>query len=478
MKMSKRKVLSIILVVLVVTATFLLFGFLNKDNYETVSVEQGDLVKAVEISGKVVPAQEVDLSFGARGTIQRIYVDVGDMVSAGDTIAVLDFGEIDNEIREAQANLESANSTLNSLVGREELTEINFKKDALIKTLNKAYTNTEVIVRNQIDTFFENPNNRFPKFSQTLGGYFSRQEIQDSRYEIGLLLANWKDEIQSSSISNVSFENGYQAVRYLEKVENFLSLISDKAYDFSPVGDVIQSQIDAYLSLVATGRTTISSLKVEINTALNDLRSVEADVPVQNASINNFQATVDRLQSKKDNYIISAPFSGVITASDFEIGKVAEAGQTIVSMISNLPLEIEVFIPEINIVGVDVGDTAKLQFDALGDVVADAVIVRVDPKSTVKDGVITYKTLIDLINPNEALKPGMSVDTIIEKEVVADQIIIPSYVVKTENEQKYVEVLEGDSIKKINIEIIDSDNKGKISVRGDLNKGDQIIIPK
>ncbi len=479
MKIPKNKILwTVVIIAILIVFVFIIIKLKNGD-YNFVSPTLGDLTKSVQISGKVVAGEEVDLSFPVSGDVIAVYKNVGDRVSAGEILARLDSSEADHEVEEARFDLESAKSRLDEISGSDLSSEIALKKDGLIKILKKAYVNADGIIKNQVDLFFESPNSRFPDFSVVLGGYFVRQEINDSRYDLNKLFESWKDEIDNLDTNNVNYQSAYNTASNLEKVEEFLSKIASGAYNFEPAGDITQSQIDAYLANIATGRTTIASLIVEVNTALDNLRDVEAEIPVQNASISNLQATVSRLEAKKSKYILRAPFNGVITKRDVEIGKIADTNSTLFSMISNSPYEIEVYIPEINIVGVDINDKVKLKFDALGDdVVIDAIVSKIDPKATIKDGVVTYKTLIDLIEPNSNLRPGMSSDVEIIKDIILNQVILPSYVIQKDKEKNFVEVKRVEKIKRIEIQILDKDNRGNVSVSGDLMTEDKVVIPK
>jgi len=479
MSKLKRNIWVILLLVIILGAIFYYFSVYNKDNYETIDVVVSSIIKTVEISGKVVPGEEVNLSFSAPGAVTVIYKDVGDAVSVGTVLAKIDSSEISGEISEAVANLESIESRLNEISGGFNSSEIAFKKNSLIETLNKSFVSADGIIRNQVDTFFESPLSRFPNFDISLGNYFVRKNLGETRYNLESLLKKWKTEADSLTISNVNYQNAYNTVTYLNEVEKLLSIIAKSAYDFSPSGDTTQSQIDAYLSMVSSGRNTISSLVLEVNTSLDALRSIEAEVPVQNAKISSSEATVARLQSKISKYVLISPFEGIVTENNLKVGKYMSTSDIAFTLISNSPLEIETYIPEVNIVGVDVGDTAILKFDALGeDVRIDAVITHVDPKETIKDGVVTYRTKINLKTPNVDLRPGMSTDIEIIKETTENQIIIPSYVIQKDGDKEYVEILIGENVERRDVVVMDKDGRGSVSISSGLNVRDKIVIPK
>jgi RND family efflux transporter MFP subunit len=56
----------------------------------TAQVKRGTIVDAIKVLGRVVSAQEADLSFRNSGRIREVYVQPGDMVSAGQVLAELD----------------------------------------------------------------------------------------------------------------------------------------------------------------------------------------------------------------------------------------------------------------------------------------------------------------------------------------------------------------------------------------------------
>jgi RND family efflux transporter MFP subunit len=478
MNKAKKNIWIFVIVIVLILTSIIIFNKVKGNDYQTITVERKNLEKITEISGKVVPAQEIDLSFENRGKITSLYKSSGQSVRAGELIAEIDASEVSGEINEALANLRSESAKLNELSGNGSgISKIDVSKNNLIKTLSKAYVDTDETIRNKIDPFFERPDSRFPEFSMTLSNYFVRKDLNEKRVEIEKLLQSWKDSISTLNINNFNYAIVNQSISNLKEVESFISIITDNAYDFQPVGDVTKAQIDAFLANVGQGRSTISSDMVEINTAVSNLRNIESEVPVQSAKIENYQATVSRLESKIGKYVLIAPFDGIITSKYVEVGEIVEGGESVFSVISNLPLQVETYVPEINIIGINVGDKVKISFDAFGsEKLFEGVVSEVEPKETIKDGIVTYKVIVDLLVENPDLKPGMSANLKIVKEVIESQIITPTYVVFKENDLSFVNLLQGDKLVKTQIEIIDNDNRGNYSVSG-ISEGDLVVIP-
>jgi multidrug efflux pump subunit AcrA (membrane-fusion protein) len=78
----------------------------------TVSVSRGVVQSTVSGSGNLSPANQLDLSFGAAGEVEKIYVKAGQHVSAGQLLAKIDPSATEVDLAEAKATLQSAEDTL------------------------------------------------------------------------------------------------------------------------------------------------------------------------------------------------------------------------------------------------------------------------------------------------------------------------------------------------------------------------------
>ena len=76
------------------------------------TVEQDTMVRSVVATGKVEPIAKVEIKSKANGIIERLHVDVGDVVKAGDVLAELDKENLLARVREARANVQAAEAAL------------------------------------------------------------------------------------------------------------------------------------------------------------------------------------------------------------------------------------------------------------------------------------------------------------------------------------------------------------------------------
>lgn len=77
-----------------------------------VLTESRPLVNSIALSGEFRPFQEVDVHAKVAGYIRKIYVDVGDHVKAGQTLAVLEIPELSAQLQGADAAVRRANDAI------------------------------------------------------------------------------------------------------------------------------------------------------------------------------------------------------------------------------------------------------------------------------------------------------------------------------------------------------------------------------
>ena len=82
------------------------------DPSKLAKVEKGDLAKSVVATGKIEPITKVEIKSKASGIVKKLYVDYGDKVKKGQTLAELDKEEIQARVDQARAQLEASSASL------------------------------------------------------------------------------------------------------------------------------------------------------------------------------------------------------------------------------------------------------------------------------------------------------------------------------------------------------------------------------
>ncbi len=162
--------------------------------------------------------------------------------------------------------------------------------------------------------------------------------------------------------------------------------------------------------------------------------TAEVELQAQVHTIEQFESALKRATDDLARTTIRSPMDGVLIQLD------AEQGETVVPGSTNLPgsvimtvadmsrLLAEVEVSEIDVVGVELGQTAEVTVDALGNddpeigrVVEIATSGRRDPSQ----GTIRFRVKIALENPDPSLRPAMTAKVDILTATSEDVLSVP-----------------------------------------------------
>jgi len=85
----------------------------QKISFQTARVERSNIQNSITATGTIEPVTSVTVGTQVSGIVSHLYVDYNSVVKKGQVIAELDKTNLTSELRTAQANLSSAQSTLN-----------------------------------------------------------------------------------------------------------------------------------------------------------------------------------------------------------------------------------------------------------------------------------------------------------------------------------------------------------------------------
>ena len=463
---------------LIIISTTIFIASNRKETYSTTKASRMDITEAIKASGKVVPAENVTLAFDKSGTVARVNVKVGDQVYTGQTLASLSSDDLYANLEGAQADLLSAKAKLSQSENStgDVSTELQTAKTKLLDSVLNGYTSADDAIHNKVDQFFDDPKTMNPKIVFAFNDYDLKEKINKDRLSIEETLTAWNNlnsKIDSNSITSVDSE---KARTYLMSIKNFLNEVSTAVNAFEPNNTLPQATIDKYKNDVAGARTSINTAISSLTSAEDGLRSINANKPIQEASVAKAQAAVDNIQSQINHTIISAPFGGVVTKAEPKVGEVFSAGMPAFAIITKDGFKIEIQVTEKDLAKVSLGNKAQVTLDAYGTgEVFDAHISQIDPAETTVNGVGTYKITLLFDKSDSKIYSGMNANVNIitgsstQSLVVTQSSIITkgndTFVLVKNKENKYEE-------KKVETGIIGSN--GYIEIKNGLNEGDEI----
>lgn len=142
-----------------------------------------------------------------------------------------------------------------------------------------------------------------------------------------------------------------------------------------------------------------------------NLASAEADVKVAEANIKAQQATVGRLKALTGFETVTAPFDGVVTARNVDVGDLVQAdagsGTPLLSMDRDDVLRISVNVPQNAAIGVGPGVKATIKVPQMPDRSFSGVVERSSVALLASSRTLTAQ--VDVPNPDRTLRPGLYV---------------------------------------------------------------------
>ncbi len=117
---SKRRRWTLIAVAVIglCASVFAVANVLHPDNSidpsKLATIQQGDIAQSVVATGKVEPLAKVEIKSKASGLVKKIFMDYGDRVTEGQVMLELDKEQLRARVKEAEANIEAAQATVQS----------------------------------------------------------------------------------------------------------------------------------------------------------------------------------------------------------------------------------------------------------------------------------------------------------------------------------------------------------------------------
>ncbi len=343
-------------------------------------------IDAVVAEGHIFPARDVMLNFSARGAVEEILVEEGEMVSKDQVIIRLaDREQAEAALRAAELELTSAEQAYDEFVRTGGLATA----DAW-----QAYLNTQ-IVRAEAERDWEklNIDDLEEDIDDAQADVNDREEdLQDALDEMAkyeeLDAENTKRKNAEDDVEEAQ-EDLNEALRDLEEAIRKL--------------DGVRAELDAALAAEAEA-------KREYESRADDGLDPEQKALLE-ARLDNAKAQVDAAQSALDSYELKAPFDGTVTDVNVEVGQLVGPETWAAQMADFSEFYVETSdLTELEVVKVDEGQTVEIVPDALPDLVLDGTVERVGQSFRTQAGDVVYKVTIRLNDEDPALRWGMTVE--------------------------------------------------------------------
>jgi RND family efflux transporter MFP subunit len=203
-----------------------------------------------------------------------------------------------------------------------------------------------------------------------------------------------------------------------------------------------------------------------------------AAVDVARANVRVAQAQVDRLEELTRFESVTAPFEGVITGRNTDVGALINAGAgspatELFHMASTQTLRIFVAVPEVDAPNLHAGDVATVTFDAYPGQVFKGTLARTD--GAINPASRTLLVEVDVDNPDGKLLPGAYAFVHFTLQGRTRSVVIPANALLFRSEGLRVGVVRNGAAELVPI-TIGRDYGDRVEVLTGLDTTDEVIL--
>jgi HlyD family secretion protein len=161
-----------------------------------------------------------------------------------------------------------------------------------------------------------------------------------------------------------------------------------------------------------------------------DLAGAEAAVSAKAAAIDVAEATLQSDAADLEKTVIYAPINGIVLSRNVEPGQTVAASleaPVLYVLAEDLRrMELQVDVDEADVGQVQEGQAAAFTVDAYPERTFQARIIQVRYGAETTDGVVTYKAVLSVDNPELLLRPGMTATAEITVLKIEDGLLVPN----------------------------------------------------
>ena len=333
----------LILVTLVVTAIALLawYMFIRRPAREGA----GNLVVA---PGRIA-GDEATVSAKTAGRVREIRFREGDVVRAGDVIAMLDDDQVRAREDAAKSAVETAEARVRS--SQQQISVLRAQEQSSSISVDQSKIDAEGRV-NQA---------RAQVAAAEAGLAQARAANNQAQYD-------YENQSQLAKAGDLSERQGMLAKSNLEATTAAVHAAEEQ----------VKAARGAYNAQLAALKNPaiLSSQKLSIQEQIN---KAQADIAGAMADAERAKAQLREAEANRSDLQIVAPFDGTITVRSVEPGEVINPGTAIVMLVNLQQLYLRVFIPIAEIDRVRVGQPARIYLDPSPDRAIEATVSRIDP---------------------------------------------------------------------------------------------------
>jgi HlyD family secretion protein len=363
-------------------AAFYFFGNqTGATQYMTANVERGNLRNTVTATGTLQAVTTVQVGSQASGTLSALYADFNSVVKKGQVIAQLDPGVAKAQVDQSRANLQQARASL-----QQALANVSGSRAGVSDAQAKALAAKSTVQNNQ-------------------------SGVSGAQANVAVLKAQLDD-----AQSFLKQQESLMASGVIAKREVDVALTSYKTAE-ARYNQALAQLNQAVLSEQSAAGAGIAQSQAQVQQSQAQVQQAQAQVEQAKAQVQQAEAALRLAEVNLTHTTITSPIDGVVVSRDVNVGQTVAASlsaPTIFTIANDLTqMQVIANIDQADIGLVEQAKSVKFTVDAFPSKDFDGKIQQMRLNPVTVQNVVTYNVVIDVNNPEQQLKPGMTANLII-----------------------------------------------------------------
>jgi HlyD family secretion protein len=398
-----------VLVALVAAGGFWYWGgSANAAEYMTAKVERGNLRNTVTATGTLQAVTTVQVGSQASGTISALYADFNSTVKKGQVVAQLDPSVTQAQVQQAQANLAQA--------------------EAQLQSARAGVANSHAVVA-QSRAGISDAQARALAASSTTQN--QQAGVSAAEANVTVLKAQLDDAASYLRQEQTLLQSGVIPQREYETAQT--SYKTAEAKYNQAVAQLKMAQLSAQsASSAGQAQATAQVQQAQAQAQQSQGQVVSAQAQVQNAAaaVEQARAALQLAQINLQHTTITSPIDGVVVSRDVNVGQTVAASlsaPTLFTIAQDLTqMQVIANIDQADIGLVEQAKGVNFTVDAFPEQEFKGTIeqMRLNPQNV--QNVVTYNVVIDVANPEQKLKPGMTANLTVTIDERNDVLKVPN----------------------------------------------------
>jgi HlyD family secretion protein len=355
----------------------------------TAKVERGNLRNTVTATGTLQAVTTVQVGSQASGTISALNADFNSVVKKGQVIAQLDPSVSKAQVDQARANLQQARASLQQSIASVAGSPAGVS-DAQAKALAAKLT-----VQN------------------------NQSGVSSAQANLAVLKAQLDDALAFLKQQESLMKSGVIAQRDYD-LANTAYKSAEARYN-QGAAQVNQ----AVLSEQSSANAGVAQSQAQVQQSQAQVQQSQAQVQQAQAQVQQAKAALRLAEVNLAHTTITSPIDGIIVSRDVSVGQTVAASlsaPTLFTIANNLTqMQVIANIDQADIGLVEQAKSVKFSVDAFPGKDFEGKIqqMRLNPQNV--QNVVTYNVVIDVDNPEQKLKPGMTANLTITSRTLQRQ---------------------------------------------------------